>query len=142
MLKEFKEFAVKGSALDLAIGVVVGAAFGRIVTSLVEDVINPVLGLIINRIDFSNMFVSLSGQAFETLAQARSAGAPVLAYGVFVNNLINFIVVAFAIFLVVKQVNRFRKNTQPSANQKECPHCRTHVHLSATRCPACTSELK
>lgn len=141
MLKEFKEFAIKGNAVDLAVGVVIGAAFGKIVTSLVEDIINPILGVVINRIDFSNLYVSLTGQNFDTLAQAKAVGVPVLSYGLFINNLINFIIVAFAIFLTVKQINRFRKHAEPAQNQKVCPFCKTHIALDALRCPACTSTL-
>jgi large conductance mechanosensitive channel len=141
MLKEFREFAVKGNAVELAVGVVIGASFGKIVTSLVEDIINPILGLIINRIDFSNLFISLSGQKFQTLAQAKAAAAPVLTYGLFLNNIINFLIVAYAIFMIVRQINRFRKNVKPASHQKECPFCKTHIDLDASRCPACTSVL-
>ena len=141
MIKEFKEFALKGNAIDLAVGVVIGAAFGRIVTSLVEDIINPTLGLVINRLDFSNLFISLSGQKFQTLAQAKAASAPVLTYGLFLNSILNFLIVAFAIFIVVRQINRFRKTAKPAGDQKECPFCKTHINMAASRCPACTSSL-
>lgn len=112
MFKEFKEFAMKGNMLDLAIGVVIGAAFGKIISSLVDDIINPLLGLLIGNADFSNRFVSLTGQSFATLAEAKQAGAAVLAYGVFINAIINFLIVAFALFLVVRAVNRMRRKEE------------------------------
>jgi large conductance mechanosensitive channel len=143
MLKEFKEFALKGSMLDLAIGIIIGAAFGSIVTSLVNDVIMPPIGLLLGKVDFSNLFLTLSGQHFNTLAEAKLGGAVTLNYGLFVNTVINFLIVAFSIFLVIKQFNRLRKAPEPAApTTKECSYCKTTIPIEATRCPNCTSELK
>lgn len=142
MFKEFKEFALKGSVLDLAIGVIIGAAFGKIVTSLVDDVLMPPLGMLIGAVDFSSLFVNLSGQPVASLDAARKAGIPVIAYGNFINTLISFLIVAFAIFLVVRQINRIRR--APAAEGpaiKECPYCTSAIAQKATRCPACTSNL-
>jgi large conductance mechanosensitive channel len=140
MLKEFKEFAVKGNAFDLAVGVIIGAAFGKIVDSIVNDVVMPPFGLIAGKVDFTNLFVSLTGTHYPSLAAAKAAGAPTINYGLFINNIINFVVVAFVIFLLVKQINRFRKKTEPVA-MRNCPHCLTSIPAAATRCPACTSNL-
>ena len=139
IVQEFKDFAVSGNAIDLAVGVVIGAAFGKIVTSLVEDVIMPPLGMLTGKVDFTNLFVALNGETYTTLKAAKDAGAPVLAYGMFINNIINFLIVAFAIFLVVKQINRFRK--EAPATTKPCTYCKTDIALDATRCPNCTSQL-
>jgi large conductance mechanosensitive channel len=142
MLKEFKEFAVKGNVMELAIAVVIGTAFSRIVDSLVKDVIMPPIGLVAGRMDFSNLFITLTSENFDTLAEAQAAGAATINYGVFVNTIINFIIVAFSIFLVVKQMNRFRtKPVPPAPNSKRCPFCQTEINLQATRCPNCTSQL-
>jgi large conductance mechanosensitive channel len=141
MLNEFKAFIMRGNVVDLAVGVVIGASFGGIVTSLVSDVIMPPIGLLLGRVDFSHMFISLTGQSFPTLAAAKAAGAPTLNYGLFFNAIINFLVVAFAVFLLVKQVNRlFPKPSAPSAT-KACGRCAMPIPLPATRCPHCTSEL-
>ncbi len=145
MLKEFKEFAMRGNVMDLAVGVIIGAAFGKIVDSLVNDVMMPVLGLLIGKVDFSNLFVTLAGQAFATVADAKKAGVPVLAYGVFLNTVIQFVIVAFAIFIVVKQVNRMRRPAEAApapATTKDCAFCKTAIPLAATRCPHCTSQLQ
>jgi large conductance mechanosensitive channel len=142
MLKEFKEFAIKGSVLDLAIGVIIGGAFGKIVTSLVNDVIMPPIGLLIGKVDFSNLFIDLSGQHHNSVAEAKAAGAATLNIGLFLNNVIDFVLVAFAVFLLVRQVNRFRSTPPaPPANTKECPFCVSMIPLKASRCPACTSQL-
>ena len=142
MFKEFKEFAVKGNVMDMAIGIIVGAAFGRIVGSLVSDVLMPPLGLLLGKVDFSNLFVSLSGRAYDSLAAAKAAGAPTLNYGVFLNTVLEFLIVAFAVFLVVRQLNRLRREPAPAApTTKECPHCLTAIPIKATRCLACTSTL-
>ena len=142
MFKEFKEFAVKGNVMDMAIGIIVGAAFGRIVGSLVSDVLMPPLGLLLGKVDFSNLFVSLSGTAYDSLAAAKAAGAPTLNYGVFLNTVLEFLIVAFAVFLVVRQLNRLRREPAPAApTTKECPHCLTAIPIKATRCFACTSTL-
>ena len=142
MFKEFKEFAVKGNVMDMAVGIIIGAAFGRIVSSLVNDVVMPPIGLLLGKVDFSNLFVGLSGTAYDSLAAAKAAGAPTLNYGLFLNTVLEFVIVAFAVFLVVKQINRLRREPAPAApTTKECPHCLTAIPLKATRCPACTSAL-
>ncbi|HEY1720045.1 MAG TPA: large conductance mechanosensitive channel protein MscL [Magnetospirillaceae bacterium] len=140
MFKEFRDFAMRGNVMDLAVGVIIGAAFGKIVSSLVGDIIMPVLGLIIGKLDFSNLFVTLKDAHFDTLAQAKAAGAPTLNYGLFINNVIDFLIVAFAIFIVVRQINRLTK--KPAApTTKPCPYCISTIPLKASRCPNCTSEL-
>jgi len=143
MLKEFKEFAMKGSVLDMAIGIIIGAAFGKIITSLVADVITPPIGLILGRVDFSSLFLSLSGTHYDSLAAAKTAGAPTINYGVFLNNVVDFLIVAFVIFMVVRQVNRWKKPVPAAAPvTKECPYCGTAIPIKAVRCPNCTSELR
>ena len=143
MLKDFREFIARGNVVDLAVGVVIGAAFGKIVDSLVKDVIMPPIGLILGKVDFSNRFISLSGQHYATLADAQKAGAPTLNYGLFINNVISFVIVAFAIFLFVKQINRFRRTANEAAEPttKACPYCVMMIPLGAERCPHCTSDL-
>ena len=143
MLKEFKEFAMRGNVLDMAVGVVIGAAFGKIVTSFVGDVLMPPLGLLLGKVDFSNLFISLSGTSYPSLAAAKAAGAATLNYGVFLNTVLDFLIVAFAIFLLIRQVNRLSKPAPAAApTTKECPYCIGAVPLKATRCPHCTSELR
>ena len=144
MLKEFKEFVMRGNVLDLAIAVIIGAAFGAIVTSLVNDILMPPLGLALGKVDFKDLFVSLNGQPFPSLAAAKTAGAPVIAYGQFINTLINFLVIAFVIFLIVKQVNRYKAPAPVAAAPatKDCPYCAIAIPIKAVRCPQCTSELK
>jgi large conductance mechanosensitive channel len=144
MLKEFKEFAMRGNVLDMAVGIIIGAAFGRIVTSMVDDVLMPPIGLLLGGMDFSNLFVSLTGQTFDSLAAAKAAGAATINYGVFLNAVINFLIVAFAIFLLVKQVNRLRQPAPapPPPATRDCPHCFSAIPVKATRCPHCTSELR
>jgi large conductance mechanosensitive channel len=142
MMKEFKEFAMRGNVMDLAVGVIIGAAFGKIVESLVYDVMMPVLSLMIGKVDFSNLFFTLAGQSFATLADARKAGVPTLAYGVFLNTVIQFVIVAFSIFLVIKQMNRMKRPAAAAAaTTKDCSFCKTAIPLAATRCPHCTSQL-
>jgi large conductance mechanosensitive channel len=143
MFAEFKKFIMRGNVLDLAIGVIIGAAFGKIVTSLVNDVLMPVIGLSAGKMDFSNLFISLNGQHYDTLADAKKAAAPTLAYGLFVNTVIEFLIVAFVIFIVVKQVNRFMPAPPPPppAETKECPECLSTIALKARRCPQCTTAL-
>ena len=145
MLKEFKEFATKGNVLDMAVGIIIGAAFGRIVTSFVNDVLMPPIGLLLGRIDFSNLFLDLSGRGFATLDAARKAvpPAPTLNYGVFLQAVLDFLIVAFAIFLLVKQVNRFRRKEEPAPAPatRECPFCASAIALKASRCPHCTSTV-
>ena len=142
MLKEFREFAIKGNVLDLAIGFIMGTAFGAIVKSLVEDVIMPPIGLLLGKLDFSNLYISLTGQPFASLKAAKDAGAATLNYGVFLNTVINFIIVAFVMFLLVKQINRLKKEPAPAApSAKDCPYCLSSIPIKATRCPHCTSQL-
>ncbi len=145
MLKEFKEFAMRGNVLDMAIGIIMGAAFGKIVTSFVSDVLMPPMGLILGKVDFSSLFINLSGKSYASLAEAKAAGAATLNVGLFINTVIDFVLVAFAIFLLVKQVNRLKRQPEavPAAlTTKECVYCLSTVPIKATRCPHCTSELK
>jgi large conductance mechanosensitive channel len=145
MWKEFREFALRGNVVDLAIGIIIGAAFGRIVSSFVNDILMPPLGLLLGRVDFSSLFINLSSQHYATLAEAKQAGAPTLNYGVFINTLIDFIIVAFAIFLLVQQINRLTRRGKaeaPAPTTRPCPYCLTAIPLAATRCPACTSHLE
>lgn len=143
MLEEFKKFALRGNVLDMAVGIIIGAAFGKIVNSLVTDLIMPPIGVVIGEVDFSQLFVNLSSTPYATLADAQKAGAATLNYGLFLNNVINFMIVAFAVFLLVKQVNRFlpKPPPPPPPSNKDCPRCILPVALTATRCPHCTSEL-
>ena len=144
MLKEFKEFALRGNVIDLAVGFIMGAAFTSIVNSLVNDIIMPPLGMLLGGVDFSNLFINLSGESYPSLAAAQAAGAATINYGVFLNVLINFILVALAMFFLIKVVNRLMKAKEeaPAApTTKECPHCATEIPIKATRCPHCTSEL-
>jgi len=142
MLKEFKAFAMRGNVLDMAVGIIIGAAFGRIITSLVSDVLMPPIGLLLGKVDFSSLFLNISGKSYPTLAEARAAGAATISYGVFLNTVIDFVIVAFVIFLLVKQVNKLQR-PQPAAApaNKDCPFCLSSIPLKATRCPQCTSEL-
>ncbi len=143
MWKEFKEFAMRGPVIDLAIGVIIGAAFGKIVTDFVNFILMPPIGLLLGRVDFANLFLPLDGQTYPSLAAAQEAGAPVLAYGAFVNTVINFLIIAFVIFLVVKALNRMKKPAPVEAapSTKECPYCASSIPAKATRCPECTSEI-
>jgi large conductance mechanosensitive channel len=139
VFKEFKEFAMRGNVLDLAIAVIIGTAFGAIVTSAVNDVIMPPIGLAAGGLDFKDLFISLNNQSYPNLAAAKAAGAPVIAYGQFLNTVINFLIIAFIIFIIVKQVNRIAK---PAVATKECPYCLSTIPFKATRCGHCTSELR
>ncbi len=139
--REFKEFALKGSVLDMAIGIILGVAFGKIITSFVEDIIMPIISRLFGKMDFSNMFVSLTGKHFDTLAAAKATGAPTLNYGVFMNAILNFIIVAFGVFLLIRQVNRFHRQ-QGGTEMKECPYCFSGIVRKATRCPYCTSMVQ
>ena len=144
MLKEFKEFVIRGNVLDLAAAVVIGAAFGKIVTSFVEDILMPPIGLALGGADFSNLFINLSGRIYPSVAAAKAAGAPTVNYGIFLNNILNFVIIAFAIFMLIKQINRLQRPaaaaTAPAT--KECPYCLSVIPIKATRCAHCTSELK
>jgi large conductance mechanosensitive channel len=142
MLKEFREFIMRGNVVDLAVGVIIGGAFGKIVSSLVSDVIMPPIGLLLNGVDFSNLFVSLTGEPFATLAEAQAAGAPTLNYGTFINSVIDFLIVGLVIFLLIRAINRLQRPAPaPDAVTKECPYCFSTIALKATRCPNCTSQL-
>jgi large conductance mechanosensitive channel len=142
MFKEFKEFAMKGNVLDLAIGFIMGTAFGRIVTSLVNDIIMPPIGLLLGKVDFANLYINLSGGTYASLADAQKAGAAVISYGTFINTVIDFIIVAFVMFLFVRQINRMKKEPAPAEpNTKECKYCLSSIPIKATRCPHCTSQL-
>ncbi len=141
MFKEFKEFALRGNVLDLAIGVIIGGTFGTIVTSFINDVLMPPIGLLLGGVDFKDFFVALNHQTYKSLAEAKAAAAPVLAYGQFLNTIINFLIVAFAIFLLVKQVNRMRAPAPAAPATKECPFCASSIPIKASRCPQCTSQL-
>ena len=142
MLKEFRDFAMRGNVIDLAVGVIIGGAFGKIITSFVNDVLMPPIGLILGRVDFGNLFLSLNGETYKTIAEAQAAGAPTLNYGLFINAAIDFIIVAFVIFLLIRTINRLHKPAPAAApTTKECPYCFSAIPLKATRCPNCTSQL-
>jgi large conductance mechanosensitive channel len=143
MIKEFKTFALRGNVIDLAVGVIIGAAFGKIVSSFVNDLLMPPLGLLLGKVDFSNLYLSLNGQKYASLTDAQVAGAPTLNYGLFISNIIDFVIVAFVIFLLIRAINRLsRKEDKPvEVNTRECPFCQTIISKKATRCPNCTSEV-
>ena len=140
MLKEFKEFITRGNVLDLAVAVIIGAAFGRIITALVEGIIMPPIGMMLGNVDFSNLFIDLSGQRPVSLADAQLKGLPVVAYGSFLNEVVTFLIIAFVVFLIIKAVNRMKRE-EPAVATKDCPHCLTAIPLAATRCAACCSDL-
>lgn len=143
MLKEFKEFAMRGNVLDMAVGIIIGAAFGKIITSFVNDIIMPPIGLLLGKVDFSSLYLNLSGKAFESIKDAQAAGAPIMKYGAFLNTIIDFIIVAFVIFLVIRQVNRLKKPAAEAApTTRPCPFCLSDIPLKATKCSHCTSEVK
>ena len=142
MLADFKKFITKGNVLDLAVAVIIGGAFGKIITSFVNDILMPPVGLLLGGVDFADLFISLDGQTYESLAAAQTAGAATVNYGVFLNTVIDFLIVAFVIFLVVRAANRMKKPEPVAApTTKECPHCFTTIPIKATRCPNCTSQL-
>lgn len=143
MLKEFKAFAMRGNVIDLAVGVIIGAAFGKIISSFVNDILMPPLGLLMGKVDFTNLFVSLTGEKYTSLAEAQEAGAPTLNYGLFINNIIDFLIVAIVIFLMIRAINRLTKKEEKPAEvtTHECPFCLTSISKKATRCPNCTSEV-
>ena len=142
MVEEFKKFIMRGNVMDMAVGIIIGAAFGKIVTSFVSDILMPPIGLILGKVDFSNLFINLSSTQVTTLAEAKDAGIPVIAYGAFLNTLVDFLIVAFAIFLVIKQVNRLMPAKEEAPAPRLCPYCKQEIADDATRCPHCTSELK
>jgi large conductance mechanosensitive channel len=141
MLKEFKEFAMRGNVIDMAVGIIIGAAFGRIVTSLVNDIIMPPIGLILGEVDFSSLFINLTGASYASLQQAKAAGAATINYGLFLNAVLDFLIVAFVLFLLVRQINRLKRQPAAAPTSKECPYCLSSIPLKATRCPHCTSQL-
>ncbi len=142
MLKEFKSFALKGNVLDLAVGVIIGGAFGKIVTSFVNDIIMPLLTIITGKVNFNELFFALDGKHYKTLQAAKDAGASTLNYGTFITNVIDFLIIAFVIFIFVKQIQRFKsKPAEAPASTKECPYCRSSIHIAATKCPHCTADV-
>jgi large conductance mechanosensitive channel len=141
MFNEFKQFVMRGNVVDLAVGVVIGGAFGRIVGSFVEDVLMPPIGMALGNVDFTNLFINLSGKDYPSVAAAKAAGAATLNYGIFFNTIFNFLIIAFAIFLLIKQINRMQRPA-PAPSTKDCPYCLSAVPLAATKCAHCTSELK
>ena len=141
MFREFKEFIARGNVVDLAVAVVIGAAFGKIITSLVEGVIMPPIGLALGKADFSNLFIDLSGQHPISVAEAKAKGLPVITYGTLINDIVNFLIIGFVVFLIIKAVNRLRAAPPPPPNTKDCPRCLTAIPLEATRCSACCVDL-
>jgi large conductance mechanosensitive channel len=144
MFKEFKEFALKGNVIDLAIGIIIGAAFNKVVQSLVNDIIMPPVGMLLGKMDFSAMFINLSGKQFETLAEAKKAGAATLNYGLFISSMVDFAIMAFVVFIMVRQINRLKRQEPPAPapETKACPYCLSTVPLAATRCSQCTSQFE
>lgn len=144
MLKEFKEFAMRGNVMDMAVGIIIGAAFGKIVSSFVKDIIMPPIGMLMGNVDFSSLFVNLSGNEYATLAAAQKAGAATINYGVFINTVLDFVIVAFAIFMVIRTMNKLKREEEvapPDPTEKECPQCLSKIPIKATRCAHCTSEV-
>ena len=145
MLKEFKEFAMRGNVLDMAIGIIIGAAFGKIVSSFVSDILMPPIGLLMGKVDFSSLFINLSEQNYPSLAAAKAAGVPTINYGVFFQTMFDFVIIAFVIFLLVRQVNRMKRHDEAvpaKPTTKDCLYCMSPIPLRAVRCPHCTSDLK
>jgi len=142
MLEEFKKFLMRGNVMDLAIGVIIGGAFGKIISSLVNDILMPPLGLLLGKVDFTNLFASLTNTKYATLAEAQAAGAPTLNYGLFINNVVDFLIISLVIFLLIRAINRLSKKQEAAAPEtRACPHCLSQIPLKASRCPACTSEV-
>jgi len=143
MLKEFRDFAARGNVIDLAVGVIIGAAFGKVVASLVADLIMPPIGMALGRVNFSNLFVSVNGVSYPSLEAAKQAGAPTINYGIFLNTMIEFLIVAFAVFLLVKQINRLKKPAPAVVPEtRDCPFCVSKIPIKATRCPFCTAQVQ
>ncbi len=142
---EFKSFVMRGNVIDMAVGVIIGGAFGKIVASMVSDLIMPPIGLLLGKVDFSSLYINMSGKVYASLAEAQAAGAPTLNYGLFLNNVINFVIVAFVIFIMIKQINKLQKPAKPGTpdapTTKECPFCCSTVAIRAVRCPNCTSQF-
>jgi large conductance mechanosensitive channel len=141
VLKEFKEFALRGNVVDMAVGIIIGGAFGKIVTSLVNDVIMPPIGLLLGGVNFNDLFISLNGKSYVTLAAAKAASAPTLNYGMFLNNILDFLIVAFTMFIMISQFNRLMPPAPVPVTTRECPFCKSEIPLRATRCAHCTSEV-
>jgi large conductance mechanosensitive channel len=139
MIKEFRDFIARGNVIDLAVAVIIGAAFGRIVVSLVDGIIMPPVGMLLGGVDFTNLFLDLSGQRPASLADAQAKGLPVIAYGVFINDVISFLIIAFVVFLIIRQVNKMKKDAAPAV--KDCPYCLSSIPIGATRCSGCCPEL-
>lgn len=142
MLKEFRDFIARGNVLDLAIAVIIGAAFGKIVTSLVDGIIMPPIGMALGKVDFANLFIDLSGQHPLSLADAKTRGLPVIAYGTFLNDIVSFLIIAFVVFLIVKAINRAKRDEAAAPTTQDCPYCLTAIPIAANRCAACCSDLK
>lgn len=141
MLKDFKEFVMRGNVVDLAVGVIIGASFGKIVTSFVDDVIMPPIGRLLGHVDFSNLFINLSDNSYPSVAAAKAAGAPTINYGIFVNNIINFTIVAFAVFMLIRLISHFRKTPAAAPTTKDCPECAMQIPVTAKKCGHCTTQL-
>lgn len=142
MLKEFKKFALRGNMIDLAVGMIIGSAFTGIVNSMVNDLVMPIVSLFTGRVDFSNWFIALDGKSYETLEAAQTAGAATFNYGLFLSNVLNFLIMALVVFFFVKGMNKLHKKEEPVKTTKKCPFCKSEISLEATRCPHCTSELE
>jgi large conductance mechanosensitive channel len=145
VLREFKEFALRGNVLDMAVGIIIGAAFGSIVTSFVNDILMPPVGLLLGRVDFANLFINLSGTPYDTLAEAQAAGVATINYGLFINTVLDFVIVAFVVFLLIRQINRMTREQEAPPEEpttKDCPYCLSSIPIKAVRCPHCTSELE
>ncbi len=142
MWQEFKEFAFRGNVIDLAVGIIIGAAFGKVVSSLVNDIIMPPIGRVFGSVDFASLYINLSGQQFASMADAVKAGAPIIKYGLFFNNIIDFLIVALVIFMMIKSINKVRREKPaPEPDTKECKYCLSAIPIKASRCPHCTSEI-
>ncbi len=145
IMDEFKQFVMRGNVIDMAVGVIIGGAFGKIVASMVSDMIMPPIGLLLGKVDFSSLYINMSGKAFASLAEAQKAGVPTLNYGLFLNNVINFLIVAFVIFIMIKQINKLQKPAKPGTpaapTTRECPFCCSTIAIKAVRCPNCTSQF-
>jgi large conductance mechanosensitive channel len=142
VFKEFKEFAMKGNVLDMAVGIIIGAAFGKIIASIVQDMLMPPLGLLLHHVNFSNLFISLDGKSYATAEAAKAAGAVTLNYGIFLNTIIEFLIIAFAVFFLIRMVNRWTRKPASSPTTRACPYCCSEIPLKATRCPHCTANVQ